>query len=139
MREGQLSHNQSRVFHCGSDHFARNSSTQSWQQRHLYFECGRTSLDQPQSNAYTPKQRERILRAYPMSAAVCAVCSCRHATVTFGQIILSKESFSLIYYLEAALCVRPLIMVSIFLIINWGEKQSCTCLYPLSANSCHNA
>ncbi len=51
-------------YHCGSDHLARNGSTQNGKQRYLCSACGRSSRDQPQPNGYTPEERERILPAY---------------------------------------------------------------------------
>jgi transposase-like protein len=51
-------------YHCGSDSLVRNGRTRNGKQRYLCQDCGRTSRDNPGSNAYPAERREEILRAY---------------------------------------------------------------------------
>ena len=50
--------------HCGSEALVRNGRTGNGKQRYLCHDCGRTSRDNPGSNAYAAERREEILRAY---------------------------------------------------------------------------
>jgi len=53
-----------KCYHCGSENLVRNGRTRNGKQRYLCHACGRTSREQPSSNAYPAERREEILRAY---------------------------------------------------------------------------
>jgi transposase-like protein len=74
-----------RCQHCQSERLVRNGLAPDGRQRYLCRDCGQRSREQPRSNAYTPEEREQILRAYDERSSLRALartCGVSRNTVT---------------------------------------------------------
>ncbi|MBL7989158.1 MAG: IS1 family transposase [Chlorobi bacterium] len=67
-----------RCRHCQSMRITRNGLTNNGKQRYHCNDCHRNSRKNPQTNGYTPEQRQAILHAYQERSSL------RGLTRTFG-------------------------------------------------------